>query len=473
MKLGLRGRLALATAIITFATGIVMAFVDSLPQADQSSRFELGIVVALCTALLNALLVTVATRRLTSALGALTRAAEIRTLGSALGGHLSERIGGADELEQLARALNRLSSDLNVTSGNLKDQRDLLSAVLEGMDEGVLLLDARGRVLTVNPALREMMLLGSETRGRPLLEVVRHAELKELVDAARTGGGKVSQEIDISGIKPRRLLVRAAPLEHAEGVLLAVFMDVTEIRRLETMRRDFVANVSHELRTPVASVRSAAETLRVAIRKDADAAPRFIDIIERNADRLQRLIEDLLDLSRIESREFRLNPEPVDLGAFYAHVAAMFRGRADERKVTLSCRVPPQLTALLDRRALEQVITNLVDNAVKYSPNTEVILSAEVDGSELRLAVEDHGPGIERKHWPRLFERFYRVDPGRSRDVGGTGLGLSIVKHLSEAMKGSVAVDSAPGQGTTFRVTLPYEPATPPERASLEMPVLH
>ncbi len=468
MRLGLRGRLALAVAIITFATGIVTAYLDSLPRADQSSRFELGILVALCTALLNAILVTVATRRLTSALSSLTRAAEIRTLGS----NLSERLGGADELEQLARALSRLSSDLNVTSGDLKDQRDLLSAVLEGMDEGVLLLDARGRVLTVNPALREMMLLGSETRGRPLLEVVRHAELKELVDASRSGGSKVSAEIDISGIKPRRLLVRAAPLAHAEGVLLAVFMDVTEIRRLETMRRDFVANVSHELRTPVASMRSAAETLRVAIRKDTDAAPRFIDIIERNADRLQRLIEDLLDLSRIESREFRLKPEPVELGAFYAHVAAMFRGRADERKVTLLCRVPSPLTAQLDRRALEQVITNLVDNAVKYSPNTEVILSAEVDGSELRLAVEDHGPGIDRKHWPRLFERFYRVDPGRSRDVGGTGLGLSIVKHLSEAMKGSVAVDSAPGVGTTFRVTLPYEPAPTPERSSLEMPVV-
>jgi two-component system phosphate regulon sensor histidine kinase PhoR len=223
------------------------------------------------------------------------------------------------------------------------------------------------------------------------------------------------------------------------------------------MRRDFVANVSHELRTPVASIRSAAETLHAAAGRDPEAAARFGEIIERNAERLHRLIEDLLDLSRIESREFQPRLEPLDLEAVADQLLTLFRERAEAKRLRIVRELPAGLPpARADRRALEQVLSNLVDNAVKYCPEGAAItLRAAAAEGKLRVELADTGPGIEAQHLPRLFERFYRVDTGRSRELGGTGLGLSIVKHLVEAMGGAVGVDSTPGRGCTFWFTLP------------------
>jgi two-component system phosphate regulon sensor histidine kinase PhoR len=341
------------------------------------------------------------------------------------------------------------------------------------MQEGVLLLDKDGKVALMNPALRQMLLLRADTLGQPLLEVVRHAELKELLDRARTTRTTCSGEVELGGLKPRRLLVRGTAFtqlrmragggrddvtENADG-LLAVFFDVTDIRRLESLRRDFVANVSHELRTPVTAILSAAETLEMALAKDPEQAKRFLAIIERNAARLQRLIEDLLDLSRIESRELRLRPERFAFESFATHLLGMFRERADKRKIALRLDAQKGIEVDGDRRALEQVLTNLVDNAVKYCPEgSSVVLRAEASEGPvpgLRLRVEDDGSGIADKHLPRLFERFYRVDAGRSREMGGTGLGLSIVKHLVEAMGGTIDVVSAVGKGTTFDMKIP------------------
>ena len=250
--------------------------------------------------------------------------------------------------------------------------------------------------------------------------------------------------------------MRAAALPGDPGGVLAVFVDVTELRRLESVRRDFVANASHELRTPVAAVRSAAETLRSAA-SDPAAAARFSDIIERNAERLERLIADLLELSRIESREFQLSPEPLEIAPVVHHVLSLHRHRAEQKRIELATEFAAGLpSARADRRALEQVFGNLVDNALKYCPEgARVTVRVSPENSTLRVAVADTGPGIDPKHLPRLFERFYRVDAGRSRELGGTGLGLSIVKHLVVAMGGTVGVESAPGQGTTFTFTLP------------------
>lgn len=368
------------------------------------------------------------------------------------------RVSGGDEVAELSAALDQLAESLSAALRELRGERDLLAAVLDGMQEGVMVIDDAGRVLRVNPALRSMLLLGPETVGRPLLEVVRHADLAELLSEARER--PAAREIDLSGIKPRRLSVRAGPLSDGARMQLAVFVDVTDIRRLETLRRDFVANVSHELRTPVTSVLSAAETLEVAMTRDPETTARFLQIIRRNAGRLQLLIEDLLDLSKIESRELRLRPEPVELDPFVAHAVSLARSRAEDRGVKLVADVargcPP---ALADRRALEQVITNLIDNAVKYCPGAEVRVSAASEGGRALIAVKDAGPGIDARHLPRLFERFYRVDAGRSREVGGTGLGLSIVKHLVEGMDGSITVASEVGAGTTFTVTLPLAAA--------------
>jgi two-component system, OmpR family, phosphate regulon sensor histidine kinase PhoR len=322
------------------------------------------------------------------------------------------------------------------------------------MEEGVLLVDASDRVVRINPALRAALLVDGDAPGRALAQAIEVPALLELAQAGRAA--VTTREFEVRGIEPRRLLARAGPLPGGEGAVLLVCRDVTDVRRLETVRRDFVANVSHELRTPVASIRSAAETLQDAAADDPAAAPVFLDVIARNARRLQHLIDDLLDLSRIESKELRLKPEPIELAALAEHCVALFEHRAQQGSVELRCLAEGALDPVFaDRRALEQVLTNLIDNAVKYCPGAGVRVSARRAGpAAIELVVEDTGPGIEPKHLPRLFERFYRVDAGRSREVGGTGLGLSIVKHLVEAMGGRIRVTSAVGQGTAFRVTL-------------------
>jgi two-component system phosphate regulon sensor histidine kinase PhoR len=375
------------------------------------------------------------------------------------------RVGGSDEVAELGVALDQLASSLSDAMSDLRSERDLLGGVLDAMEEGVLVLARHGEIVRVNPALRAMLLLGSDAIGRPLIEVVRNADLKELVDLAAEGEatsqrGQItkaaSREIETAGLKPRTLLVRASRLPG--DALLVVCRDVTAVRRLETMRRDFVANVSHELRTPVTSVQSAAETLREGAASDPQAAGRFVDIIERNAERLKRLIEDLLDLSRIEAREFRLSREPISVRPFLEHVLSLFRERAEKSGLRVRVEVPESLPSVhADRRALEQIVLNLADNAIKYCPGATLTLRGEDRGDRVALVVADTGPGIEAKHLPRLFERFYRVDAGRSRELGGTGLGLSIVKHLGEAMggPGSITVKSEVGKGTTFTVLLP------------------
>ncbi len=384
---------------------------------------------------------------------ALTEAASRMAAGDL---HVRTRVTGEDEFAALGAVLDQLARSLSKTLGDLSGERDRLSGILETMDEGVLLLDESGRVALVNPALREMLLFAGDEAGMTLLEAIRNAELKELVDRA-VEDERVSGEISISGLKPRRLLVRASRMVGSERGVLAVFVDVTENRRLENIRREFVANVSHELRTPVTTIRSAAETLQAALDSQPKMAPRFIDIIERNAARLQELVEDLLDLSRIESRQLSLVPEAIEPRLLFRHVEALFAERTERRRVTLRSEVAEDVGQVwADRRALERVVTNLVDNAVKYAgEGKNVTLRAERRGERVALAVTDDGPGIEKRHLTRLFERFYRVDAGRSRDLGGTGLGLSIVKHLVDSMGGTVRVESALGTGTTFTVLLP------------------
>jgi two-component system, OmpR family, phosphate regulon sensor histidine kinase PhoR len=383
------------------------------------------------------------------------------------------RVTRDQDVGQLGAAFDQLAGSLSRTVTELRSERDLVSRILNGMQEGVLLLDSDGKVALMNPALREMLLLRADVIGQPLLEVVRHAELKELLDRARTTQKTCSGEVELGGLKPRRLLVRGTSFTQHSGGLLAVFFDVTDIRRLESLRRDFVANVSHELRTPVTAVLSAAETLDLTLDKDPEGSRRFLGIIERNAARLQRLIEDLLDLSRIESRELRLRPERFELEAYASPLLAMFRDRADKKNVRLELDVTPGLQAELDRRALEQVLTNLVDNAVKYCEGSRVVVrgrEAEPPASGIVLRVEDDGQGIPEKHLPRLFERFYRVDAGRSREMGGTGLGLAIVKHLVEAMGGTIGVESAVGKGTTFQMNLPDAGSRLRDRSSSDLP---
>ena len=366
------------------------------------------------------------------------------------------RLETADEIGELGRTLDHLAANLSRSVRELRDDRDLLGRILESMREGVLVMDGEHRIMLANPSLREMLLLDSDVTGRSTIEVIRNAELQSIVEKALVTSEQLSGEIEVGGLKPRRLLVYAARLSGEPRALVLVLFDVTEMRRLETVRRDFVANVSHELRTPVASVRSAAETLRMAMDHDPKAAIQFVDIIERNGRRLGELINDLLDLSKIEAKEYRLNLAPSDLRQLSEKTAAVFAARAASRNMHLKVEIPEGFpSVLVDQGAFDRILTNLVDNALKYCPDgASVLIGAREAGSKIQVTVSDSGAGIDAKHLPRLFERFYRVDNGRSRDMGGTGLGLSIVKHLVEAMGGEVSVDSVPGKGATFAFTL-------------------
>jgi two-component system phosphate regulon sensor histidine kinase PhoR len=442
----LRAKLFLA------AFGLAVALVALVYPWLPSPRGGLGLAVlfALVPALATA---SIAARLVARAAADLTGVAR-----GIAAGHLEVRshATGHGELGELGRALDRVAQELATTLTELTVERDRLRGVLTGMEEGVLLLDETGHIALINTALREMLLLGADAVGKTQLEAIRHADLKELIDQAREDGDPVTGEIELGGLKPRRLLVRAARLPGNEAQIFAVFVDVTEVRKLESMRRDFVANVSHELRTPVTAIRSAAETLQLAPPADPVVHEQFLGIVVRNAERLHDLVEDLLDLSRIESQKLKLALEPLEARAVFEQVSSLFRERADRRHVELVHEIPQGLARMLaDRRALEHVLTNLVDNAVKYcAENSRVFLRGDEMGGQLRLTVADEGPGIDERHLPRLFERFYRVDAGRSRELGGTGLGLSIVKHLTEAMGGTVGVTSKPGSGTTFTIVL-------------------
>ncbi len=420
--------------------------------ADMRRLIAIGSLVALGLALVFSSIVA---GRMSAAVGELTEAARRMTEGDLT---VRTRIEGHDELAELGHALDRLAGSLATTLGQLRAERDLQGRILEAMQEGVVVVDREGRIALVNPALRSMLLVGADAVGKLLIEAVRHAQLEDLLAAAREEPSEASRiEIELPGLKPRRLLVHAAPLSGDDEGLLFVLVDVTELRRLESLRRDFVANASHELRTPIAAVRSATETLRSGALHDPDVAARFVDIIERNAQRLQSLLEDMLELSKLESNEFKLKRERVELGSVVPIVLALFRERAEKKAVRLSAELSRAASAVEgDARALEHVLSNLVDNAVKYCPaGTRVVVSASLQGDRIHLVVSDTGPGIAAEHVPRVFERFYRVDAGRSRELGGTGLGLSIVKHMVEAMRGKVWVESEVGRGSTFIVALP------------------
>lgn len=438
--------------------GVVRAALPLTEVDETLSRVRsLAATAALVMLAAGATLAAAAAHWTSSSLRRLTGAARAMAAGDL---SVRTRVAGRDEVAALGGALDTLAQSLAASMEALRAERDLRDRILMGMREGVLHLDAAGRVLLVNPALRELLGLSPDLSGQALLDAVRHGRLAGLLDRAAREGREVSEELEFPGPPPRRLLVHVAHPRGEQPGLLAVFFDVTDLRRLEAVRRDFVANASHELRTPIAAVRSAAETLADALHDDPEAAAGLAQVVLRNSERLHLLVADLLDLSRIESRQLPLSPEPVALPAACERVASAFAQRAQRRGLRLAVLGAPGLPpALADPGALEQILTNLVDNAVKYcSEGGAITLRAQGDGELLAVAVEDTGPGIEARHLPRLFERFYRVDAGRSRELGGTGLGLSIVRHLAESMGGSVAVQSEPGRGSRFVVRLPRAP---------------
>ena len=369
-------------------------------------------------------------------------------------------VAGADEIAALGTALNRTAVALREKIERLGDEQAKVRTILDGMTEGVVALDDRGRLLLLNPAARAMFAVGNGiAEGRPFLEVIRQKELLDLVYEVRASGTPARHELELGPPINRVVAARGAPVglgPETPGVLL-VLHDVTELRRLERVRSEFVANVSHELRTPLTCIKGYLETLLDGALDDPEHARRFLEVAGTHAERLDRLIDDLLELSNIESGRVTMVPMQLDLGDVVAGVAAMFERQTTQGGQTLERAVPAGLTVHADRDRLVQILVNLVDNAVKFTPEGGRIRIEAEPGPDGRVAVRvrNTGVGIPSTELPRITERFYRVDKTRSREVGGTGLGLAIVKHLVQAHGGELLIESALGHGTTVSFTLP------------------
>jgi len=333
-------------------------------------------------------------------------------------------------------------------------------ASFNSMVEGVLLLDGQERVRLVNQALEQLFGLSGDMRGRTVMEALRLHELQELVGRVRAEGQVLGIELEPPGLDNRCLQVNATALLDRNGKrqgMILLFHDLTRLKQLENTRKEFVANVSHELRTPLSMIKGYVETLINGAKDDPNVATRFLQTIEKHADRLTYLIEDLLTISRLESGQIVMNIQKVELRPVANDVVNDLKSRAEEKKVVLENQVPAELSVQADADRVQQVLFNLVDNAIKYG-RTEghVWIGAVVgDGQRIEVSVRDNGPGIPPDAIERVFERFYRVDKARSREQGGTGLGLSIVKHIVQSHGGEVWAKSAVGQGTTFLFTLP------------------
>jgi two-component system, OmpR family, phosphate regulon sensor histidine kinase PhoR len=365
---------------------------------------------------------------------------------------------GIPDIDELVQALRQMHQQLGDRFDALQREQAETAALVESMVEGVIAADERGRIVTANPAARRLLgyAAGESLPGLP--ELFRVKAAREVVDAVLKGEAVQDRELEMDG---RVLLMNARPLPLGGAVL--VLHDLTAMRRLEAMRRDFVANVSHELKTPLTSISGYAETL-LEDNADLEISRRFLSTILANARRMQRLVDNLLDLAKLEAGHWQPEPEPVDVASVAREVWTDLRDRPTNRSIEFEVDVSDEAkTVYADSDAIGQVLTNLLDNALRYtSPGGRITCRAQPENGGVAISVSDTGSGIVSEHLPRIFERFYRSDPSRSRDEGGTGLGLAIVKHLVEAHGGRVSATSQRGVGTTITCWFPSAPVSQP-----------
>jgi two-component system phosphate regulon sensor histidine kinase PhoR len=370
---------------------------------------------------------------------------------------------GIPEIDALVQALRQMHGQLGERFDQLRREQAESAALIESMVEGVIAADERGRIVTANPAARRLLGYGPAEPVPDLPALFRVKAAREAVDAVLRGEPVQDRQLEMDG---RVILVNARPLPSGGAVL--VLHDLTELRRLETVRRDFVANVSHELKTPLTSISGYAETL-IGDAADEQTTRRFLGTILSNARRMQRLVDDLLDLSRIEAGRWQPVVSEVDVAAVARESWASLASRADPHGIELGLDLAPDaLTVDADLDAVRQILTNLMDNSLRHTPDGgRVTCRTRRTKGGVALSIQDNGLGITREHLPRIFERFYRADQSRSREEGGTGLGLAIVKHLVEAHGGRVAAESERGSGTTVTCVFPAADAAPVGRAVL------
>jgi len=366
-----------------------------------------------------------------------------------------------DEVGELGKALNSMRDNIKSKMEEVVTNNSRFEAVLMSMFEGVMAIDLNGNIILMNTALKEMLhIKDTNIMGRKPIELVRNINIQNIAEKViKRSDGVLSLEENLLMPYNKTLLIHASPVVKDNDVFGAVlvFSDITELRKLETIRRDFVANVSHELRTPISSIKGYAETLLDGALSDKDNAHNFINIINMEASRLASLINDILDLSKIESEMFKLNLEEKDIKDLISTSIDRVKQAIDIKGIKIENNVG-SLKVKYDEALLGQAVINLIHNAIKYSDSNSVInVYSEAKGDRVVISVQDSGIGIPEKDLPRIFERFYRVDKARSKDLGGTGLGLSIVKHIVQAHGGEVSVESVEGVGSTFSFYIPLK----------------
>lgn len=364
-----------------------------------------------------------------------------------------------DEIGELGEILNRISVELSEKIAEITEDRSQLQSILSSMIEGVLAVDRQGKVLLVNEALSRMFELNASFHGKLHYEIIRDHDLNQFIQAVLSNRKEEKKEISLIHPQERDFMIQSALVRQPrEGGIFAVFSfhDITELKKLERVRKDFVANVSHELRTPLTSIKGFVEALQDGGINDPEQSSRFLAIISQHTNRMNKIIFDLLQLSQIESKEFELKMEPFTVKELVDEVVYSLKRFAVQKSQSIEINLYPEGQKVLgDKYRINQALTNLVDNAIKYTPEKGTIKIEIRDKGELmEIAVIDNGMGIPRNDLPRIFERFYTVDKGRSRELGGTGLGLSIVKHIIEAHGGEVKVQSQLGKGSEFSFTL-------------------
>jgi len=377
-------------------------------------------------------------------------------------GNLQQRISiySKGALGRLAQVIDRVLSGLSFRINALNREAIQGKAILTSMVEGVIAIDKDARILSLNPTAREIFnIKEQDAEGRLFLEVIRNNDISEIIQRVLKNGEPVSSELSLVLPVQKTFKINASAIfeESAVAGCVLVIHDITQTRRLERVRSDFVANVSHELKTPLTSIKGFVETLLEGAIDDKENNREFLRVIQEHTHRLENLINDLLDLASLEERGIALNTQEFNIKELADKVLADFEGQLKNKEIEAGNELPGNLIVKADKDRIEQVFTNLIDNAVKFnrSKGTIKIYAEETADSKIKFTVKDTGFGIPVKDIPRIFERFYRVDKARSRGLGGTGLGLSIVKHIIELHKGSVGVESAEGRGSEFFFILP------------------
>jgi len=365
-----------------------------------------------------------------------------------------------DEAGDLAKALNNMADEINAKVKNISSAKAKLETILSSMFEGIMLTNEKGEILLLNPSIRKLFFIDSLTEGKKPLEVIRNNTIQEIVDRVLHENKEIiTREVSISTPEQKTIMINGVPIVKDNVIEGAVFVfhDITELKRLEDIRKDFVANVSHELRTPISSIKGYAETLLDGKADSEDNVKEFLGIIYQDSNRLANLIDDLLDLSKIESGKMNMEFEPLEVLPLLKRCVNVLEKTAKDKKLSIKLEIPDNIAkASGDHKRLSQVFLNLLDNAIKYTPEGGSIrVGAASKEKFIQVDISDTGVGIPDKDLPRIFERFYRVDKARSRELGGTGLGLSIVKHIVQAHNGQIWVQSTLGQGSTFSFTIP------------------